>query len=114
MLAILIALAHIVITGPPPPGLPPATEKGILSSYDYPAEAVRERSEGTVVVDVLVGVDGSPKSCSITKSSGHKSLDLTTCNVIMSRAKFTAKKDEAGKAIEGHFGPLTVEWRLKK
>jgi periplasmic protein TonB len=115
MLPLFLALAQIVITGPPPPGPPPSrAQHGIFSGYDYPSEAVRNRWEGTVVVDLLVSGDGSPKSCSILKSSGHQLLDDTTCNLIMTRAKFIAAKDKAGNAVESRYRPPSVEWRLKE
>jgi TonB family protein len=115
MLPFVLALAQIVITGPPPPGPTPSQpEHHIFSSYDYPPEAVKNRWEGTVVVDVVVGADGAPKSCSIIKSSSHQLLDDTTCRLIMSRAKFVAEKDRAGNAVESHFRPPSVQWRLKQ
>jgi protein TonB len=115
MLPFLFALIQIVITGPPPPGTPPSpSEHYVFSGYDYPPEAVRNHWEGTVRVDILVGVDGRPKSCSIIKSSGHKLLDDTTCSLIMTRAKFDLDRDKAGNAIESHFRPPSVKWRLKK
>jgi TonB family protein len=114
MVAFLLALAQITITGPPPPGQPPSERNYIFSGYDYPSEAVKNHWEGTVIVDVLVGTDGAPKSCSIVSSSGHQLLDDTTCTLIMSRAKFIADKDKDGKAVESHFRPPSVTWRLQR
>jgi protein TonB len=115
MVAFLFALAQIVITGPPPAGPPPSDPKHyIFSGYDYPAEAVKNHWEGTVAVDIVVGPDGGPKSCSIVSSSGHRLLDDTTCALIMSRAKFTPDKDKHGKAVESHFRPPSVTWRLQR
>ena len=115
MLPFILTLAQITITGPPPSqGSPPQQGGYIFSAYDYPPEAVRNRWEGSVIVDVLVGKDGSPKSCSIVKSSGHQLLDDTTCGLIMSRAKLVPETDEAGRAIESHFQPPSVTWQLTK
>jgi TonB family protein len=115
MIPFVLSLAQIVITGPPTGWVaPPNYPRYIFSSEDYPAEAVKNHWEGTVVVDVLVSADGSPKSCSIIDSSGHKLLDDTTCDLIMSRAKFGAAKDKAGNVIESHFRPPSISWHLKK
>jgi periplasmic protein TonB len=41
----------------------------------YPVEALKNRLQGKVVVDVIVGADGNPTHVKIAKSSGHKILD---------------------------------------
>lgn len=115
MFSVILALAQITITGPPPPGPPPPQPKRyIFSGYDYPPEAVTNHWQGTVVVDLVVGADGSPKSCATIKSSGHPLLDDTTCGLLMSRGKFTPETDKNGRAIESHFRPPSVKWRLKR
>ncbi len=115
MLPLMIALAQIVITGPAKPDWPPppAHPKYIFSGYDYPAEAVRNRWEGTVVADLVIDQRGTPKSCSIVQSSGHKLLDDTTCALLIERAKFKPAKDKWGKPIEDKVRTPTVEWRLR-
>lgn len=112
MLSLFLALAQIVITGPPATNPPPQPADYIFSGQDYPTDAVRNHWEGTVLVDVLIGTDGSPKSCAIVKSSGHRLLDDTTCNLIMTRAKFAPPKDKSGNPTEEHFQPPKVTWRL--
>jgi protein TonB len=113
MIPVVLAFAQIVITGPPPPAAPPAgPHHYVFSNYDYPIEAVKNHWEGTVVVDLVVAADGSPTSCSIVQSSGHQLLDETTCNLIMSRAKFAPGRDKAGNPIESHSRSPSVTWRL--
>jgi protein TonB len=41
----------------------------------YPREALREGITGTVLLEVLVDVDGSPLTVAIHRSSGHRDLD---------------------------------------
>lgn len=70
---------------PPAPPAPPAPPTNIAPSADisyrarhkprYPAQAIRQRHEGTVVLLVLVGVDGSVKDIKVDKSSGYRELD---------------------------------------
>jgi protein TonB len=73
-------------TAPPaPPG--PATPAPVevaptalayltRSRVPYPHDAARARQQGTVVLRVLVGPDGVPRSVEIETSSGFRSLDL--------------------------------------
>lgn len=41
----------------------------------YPAQAIRQRQEGTVTLKVLVGVGGDPLQIQVMGSSGYRSLD---------------------------------------
>ena len=70
---------------PPAPPQPPQPPQDITASSDlsynnriqpkYPPQAVRQRHEGTVILMILVGVDGSPKDIKVEKSSGYRELD---------------------------------------
>lgn len=70
---------------PPAPPAPPAPPTEITASQDlsynsriqprYPPQAIRMRHEGTVVLMILVGTDGSPKDIKVDKSSGFHELD---------------------------------------
>ena len=60
--------------------------------------------QGTVVADLLIGTDGTPKSCTIIKSSNHQVLDDTTCTLLVTRAKFAPTIDKkTGRPIEDHY-----------
>ncbi|QNM81916.1 energy transducer TonB [Sphingomonas sabuli] len=114
LIAFLAAMSQIIIIGPPPAGPPPPESDGhIFSGHDYPADAMKNRWEGTVVVDLLIGADGLPKKCSIVESSRHKLLDDTTCALIMRRAKFIPKTDSYGNPVPTHMQPPAVVWKLK-
>ena len=84
----------------------------IFTYDDYPAEAVRNRWQGTVGTELTVGPDGSPTACRITKSSGYKVLDDKTCELLMTRAKFMPPKDKDGKPKEDIFQVPPVTWAL--
>lgn len=67
---------------PLPPAIPgpdplPSTrlEYASAPAPTYPREALLDGIEGTVVLRVLVGVDGKPLSVEIERSSGHRRLD---------------------------------------
>ena len=48
----------------------------------YPKEAVQMHQQGTVILRVLVGIDGTVQSIEIEKSSGSRSLDLAARNAV--------------------------------
>lgn len=68
---------------PPAPPAPPATVDGGDMSASmihappprYPRESRRLREEGTVVLSVLLGVDGTVAEIRVARSSGHRRLD---------------------------------------
>jgi protein TonB len=54
---------------------PSAIAYGSRTKVAYPLEALRNREQGTVILSVLVGADGSVLGVEIEKSSGSRSLD---------------------------------------
>ena len=72
------------VEAPPEPGpveagpaetTPSALAYSRRTAVPYPRESVRDKEEGTVVLRVLVGVDGVPQEIEIARSSGHPRLD---------------------------------------
>src|SRR5205809_4750429 len=94
---LFLLLAH---EADPSASRPPEKLKPIFSYEDYPAEAVRNHWEGTVVADLTISVKGLPTACRIVKSSGHKVLDDKTCELLITRAKFLPPKDKSGRPTE--------------
>ncbi|CAN1554368.1 TonB/TolA, C-terminal [Sphingomonadaceae bacterium] len=80
-------------------------------SSDYPKEARKSRSVGTVGFLVKVSRDGVPASCLVLKSSGTGALDNATCRVVMQRARFHPPKDLNGKSSDGYF-VSSINWSL--
>jgi len=73
-----------VESGPPSAGdlptLPPDSEPSSLAyltrtRVPYPREAIALHQQGTVILRVLVGTDGSAQAVEIEKSSGSRALD---------------------------------------
>jgi protein TonB len=70
---------------PPAPPSPPPPPRMVQPSADlsyrqripprYPPQARRLHHEGTVILLVLVGTDGSPKQVKVDQSSGYHELD---------------------------------------
>ena len=100
---------------PPPRRMTPVRAKANLASLfsdeDYPAEAARKREEGTVGFRLQVGPDGMVAVCTITSSSGHLSLDSTTCRLLTERARFSPARDRRGRP-RGDSVVGRITWRL--
>ncbi len=91
----------------------PATPLGSpgdwVTSNDYPATSLRNDVEGTVGFIIATGANGVPTGCEISRSSGSAELDETTCNLVMTRARFSPAKNEKGKAVAGSYSN-SVRW----
>jgi protein TonB len=106
---------------PPPPPPPPAkvtkaqSAKGNLQSLfsgdDYPPDAQRNEEEGTVVATLTIGTDGRVENCSVTKSSGSRSLDSATCRILRSRARYTPARLSNGQPTTDT-DSARITWRL--
>lgn len=71
-----------VLAAPPAPAVPSTVQAGDLGTQmvagkppRYPIESRRKREQGTVLLSLTLGVDGSVESLSIAKSSGFPRLD---------------------------------------
>ena len=74
---------------------------GKIKNGDYP-KAVREAHfSGTTVTEVAVGTNGRPTGCRVIRTSGSRTLDVTTCQLIMQRFKFKPARNAAGQATNG-------------
>ncbi len=78
---------------------PPRHLSGRLSDRDYPRAAGEAGVSGTVSVRFTVGVEGRVTDCWITRSSGSRLLDVTTCQLIERRYRFAPSRDEAGRPV---------------
>ena len=81
-----------------------------ISFEDYPLAAMRNNESGIVYFSMVIGPDGLPKSCSVTKSSGSAILDSETCRISMRRARFDPALDDKGTPIEGSYS-TKVGWK---
>jgi len=70
-----------------------------ITTEDYPATALRQGIQGSVVISAMIGADGRVRSCLVTQSSGSQLLDDTTCRLYAKRAHFTPARDADGNAI---------------
>lgn len=78
----------------------------------YPRNALRLGLTGTVTLQVLVGIDGSPLDVSVVKSSGHRELDEAARAQVLKRWSFRpATRD--GIAIQA-IGFVPVQFSLQR
>ena len=86
------------------------SDRRFISLDDYPLAAMRHNWQGDVSISFTIGIDGRPKDCLVTQSSGHEVLDTATCAVVTRRACYKpAMKD--GVAMESP-GTFHFRWRL--
>jgi periplasmic protein TonB len=73
-------------TGPTVPALPDteptAVGYGMHASVAYPHDSLKAREQGTVMLLVLVGLDGKVEDIKIDKSSGYARLDRAALNAV--------------------------------
>jgi protein TonB len=108
---------------PPPPPPPPPVQRsepksavgslqGLIRDDDYPSQAIDNEESGTVSVALSIGADGRVANCSVTGSSGSRTLDSTTCRILQRRAKFTPAMDSNGNPTTGRT-TSRITWRLQ-
>jgi TonB family protein len=78
---------------------------------DYPKGSLANNEQGTVHYRVKIDRRGVPSQCEVTQSSGYERLDLATCNLLMSRARFTPARDSRGRAGRSTYDGRVI-WRI--
>lgn len=92
-----LAGAHLQYANAPPPV--------------YPRAALRDRLSGTVMLEILVDIDGRPLKVSIAQSSGHRELDRAALDHVLKRWTFRpAIKD--GQAVQA-IGLVPIAFNLR-
>jgi len=77
----------------------------------YPRRAQQQRLTGTVLLQVLVGIDGRPVEVKVAQSSGHRELDEAARAQVLKRWSFQpATKD--GLAVQA-IGMVPIEFALR-
>lgn len=82
---------------------------GKIKNGDYPKALREAHISGTTVTEVAVGINGRPTACRVTRTSGSRELDSTTCQLIMQRFKFKSARNAAGQAINSRI-EYEQEW----
>lgn len=86
-------------------------EYRLAPAPDYPKRALQRRLTGTVMLQVLVGIDGRPLEVAIARSSGHRELDEAARAQVLKRWSFQpATRD--GQTVQA-IGMVPIEFALK-
>jgi protein TonB len=99
---------------------PPAIEaahataelQGLFRADDYPLTARERREQGSVTVRLTIGVMGRVRACDVTSSSGSRTLDNASCQILQSRALFTPAHDRSGKPADDTMDQ-EIRWVLR-
>lgn len=84
------------VSAPPPP---------------YPRDAVRTGAQGTVVLKILVDVDGMPLQVVVQESSGNRSLDRTARDHVLKHWRFQpAMRD--GQSVQA-YGLVPINFTMQ-
>ena len=82
---------------------------GKIRDKDYP-KALREANiSGTTVTEIAVGISGRATGCRVTRTSGNRELDATTCRLILDRFRFKPARNAAGQAVAANI-EYEQEW----
>jgi len=82
----------------------------VMSSDDYPMEAIRRGQRGIVGYEADVSENGVPLRCRVIESSGSIILDRFTCDMVIERGAFIAASDGAGGRRAGVYRGR-MRWR---
>ena len=77
----------------------------------YPVRALRAREQGRVGFRLVVESDGTLGTCDVTESSGSKSLDNETCELILRYARLTPVRNADGRAVRAVQNGY-INWKL--
>lgn len=80
----------------------PRQTKGRLKDSDKPHREGFGAIPRTVWVQYAVATDGHALDCRITRSSGDRELDETTCRLIEKRFRFSPARDASGRAVTSY------------
>jgi len=72
---------------------------GAIYESDYPRAAIDRRASGIVYLRFTVAPTGRVSSCSVTRSSGSRALDDTTCTLIQRRFRYRPARDAVGRPV---------------
>jgi TonB family protein len=66
---------------------------------DFPNEAIRAGSQGRVVVNFDIGIDGRVTNCVVAQAARDSRLNKVPCSVLERRARFKPATDAAGNPV---------------
>ena len=105
-----VAKVEPISDGIAPPLAGAHLEYEVAAPPPYPIAAIREGLTGTVMLRVLVDVDGSPIDVQIERSSGHRVLDAAARKQVLAKWRFKPAL-ENGRAVQA-IGLIPIDFNL--
>ena len=75
------------------------SRNGEFIASHFPPRALAAGEEGKVAFQLVIESDGSLGTCEVTASSGYKSLDDETCELILRYARMQPVRNAEGRAV---------------
>jgi len=72
---------------------------GGIDPQDKPRRAVERDAQGTTFVRFTILPTGSVRNCVVTRSSGHRDLDVATCALLERRLRYHPARDASGRPV---------------
>ncbi|MEO7278078.1 MAG: energy transducer TonB [Sphingomicrobium sp.] len=86
--------------------------QGLFQANDYPAEAVRNNQQGSVIARLVINPAGGVESCSVIYSSKSEALDRATCHILQARTRLSPARDERDSPIYTVVITPPITWLL--
>lgn len=118
MLSILLAAIPVVtsstaIANADPEQSVRMSNNGEFIAKHYPPRALNAGEQGKVGFRLTVEPDGSLGTCDIVESSGSKTLDNETCELILRYARLQPVRNAEGRAVRAVQSGY-INWKLPK
>lgn len=84
---------------------------GEIRDSDYPREAKRDSTGGTVSITMQVDPEGKVERCDVRLTSGGSVLERATCELVQKRFRFRPARNESGNPIHAVL-TQTVSWLM--
>src|SRR3954468_2965512 len=94
---VMAGMLGAAVQGP----IPRVGYEALISPEDYPASLIGGPLPGPVSVRLAVAANGRVAGCGIVQSSGAAALDVATCRLLVSRARFIPARDADGNPVAG-------------
>lgn len=95
------------------PATPLNPKKLLVTSADYPEDALRKGISGTVTLLWTIGTDGKVSEGKILSTSGTPSLDNAGCRAVKARGTYLPARDAAGEAVP-YYGMRRINWLIPR
>ena len=94
----------------PPARTAPVVDARNCSKPEYPSASLRAQEEGPVVLQFLIGTDGSAIDGKVERSSGYRRLDEAARRAL-ALCKFKPGTEE-GKAVQS-WARIEYQWKIE-